>query len=139
MTFGLYYKNLFKNNNKNTNASTKTFLQQLETPRLTETDRTSLSSEITIDELYTTLMEIADNKSPGNDGLTCEFYKQFWVDLKIPLFESIMHAKAHGKLSPSQRQATIRLIEKKTLIKQKLLTGDPLACSMLTPRFYLKP
>ncbi len=94
MTFGLYYKNLFKNNNKNTNASTKTFLQQLETPRLTETDRTSLSSEITIDELYTTLMEIADNKSPGNDGLTCEFYKQFWdFGILIPYLNQLCMQK----------------------------------------------
>ena len=124
---GLYYKNLFKNNNKTTIDSTKTFLQQLETPRLTEPDRNSLSSEITIDELYTTLLEMADNKSPGNDGLTCEFYKQFWDEIKIPLFESIMHAKACGELSPSQRQAIIRLIEKKDSDKTKIANWRPIS------------
>jgi hypothetical protein len=34
---GKYYKNIFKNNNTKTHTATKTFLQQLDTPQLTET------------------------------------------------------------------------------------------------------
>ena len=46
-----------------------------------------------------------DNKSPGNDGLTKEF-----------------------ELSVSQRQAIIKLIEKRTEIKDTLKIGDLFPC-----------
>jgi hypothetical protein len=80
-----------------------------------------------MDELYATLQEMADNKSPGNDGLTCEFYKHFWNEIKVLLFESFMHAKVHGELSSSQRQAIIRLIEKKDADKTKIANWRPIS------------
>ena len=54
-----------------------------------------------------------NNKSPGNDGLTKEFYDGFWVEIKELLIASTTEAKHRGELSISQRQAKIRLIEKK--------------------------
>ena len=44
------------------------------------------------------------------------FYKTFWNKLKNPFMNSIMEARGK-KLSTSQRQAVIRLIEKKERIK----------------------
>ena len=108
-----YYKDLFTNKNKNTNTTCRSFLETIETPRLTQEDQTALSEYITIDELHNTLLQMADKKSPGNDGLTCEFYKHFWDKIKQPYYDSILHAEANGELSASQRQAIIRLIEKK--------------------------
>ena len=54
-----------------------------------------------------------NNKSPGNDGLTKEFYEVFWEDLKTPLISSFKSAFDKGELSSSQKQAVIKLIEKK--------------------------
>ena len=54
-----------------------------------------------------------DNKSPGNDGLTKEFYEMFWSDIKIPFFENVLFSFDIGELSISQRQSIIKLIEKK--------------------------
>ena len=57
-----------------------------------------------------------NNKTPSNDGLTKEFYKTFWDELKTPLMKSI-NQDFHTKiLSISQRQGAIKLIEKKTRI-----------------------
>ena len=53
------------------------------------------------------------NKSPGNDGLTKEFYESFWDKMKELLTASATEAKHRGELSISQRQAIIKLIEKK--------------------------
>ncbi len=55
---------------------------------------------------------MANNKSPGIDGLKAEFYKFFWDDLKC--LESIKYALSKGTLSVDQRIGS--LIPKKVLI-----------------------
>ena len=65
-----------------------------------------------------------NNKSLGNDGLTKEFYETLWEDLKKPSCASITKAFHWGELSHSQKQAVIKLIEKKIEIKNLLKTGD---------------
>ena len=45
------------------------------------------------------------NKSPGNDGLTKEFYEIFWEEIIILLCNSITKSYQSGELSLFQRQA----------------------------------
>ena len=52
------------------------------------------------------------NKTPGNGGLTKEFYKTFWDELKTPIMENVRQAFDTKTLSISQKQAVIKLIEK---------------------------
>ena len=66
-------------------------------------------------------------KSPGNDGLTSEFYKKFWEDLKIPFYNSVKFSKTHGSLSISQRQAIIKLLEKKDKDKRYIENWRPIS------------
>ena len=54
-----------------------------------------------------------NNKTPGNDGITKDFYENFWDELKTPLMESVNQAFHTKILSISQRQAVIKVIEKK--------------------------
>ena len=60
-----------------------------------------------------------NNKSPGNDGLTKELFVTFWEDIKDVFLNSCCTAKPKKELSPSQRQAVIR-------IKGLLKIGDQL-------------
>ena len=64
---------------------------------------------------------IPNNKSPSNDGLTKEFSEIIWDELKDSFINSIKLAYQKKALSTSQRQAVIKLIEKKdrdkTLLK----------------------
>ena len=55
-----------------------------------------------------------NHKIPGNDGLSKECYEVLWYDIKIPLLTSINDAFIKEELSTSQKQAVIKLIEKKT-------------------------
>ena len=68
-----------------------------------------------------------NNKSLGNDGLTKEFYETYWNEIKNPLMNSIMEAREKKKLSTSQRQAVIRLIEKKERDKPFIKNRRPIS------------
>ena len=53
------------------------------------------------------------NKSPGNDELSKEFFETFWEEIKDVYINSLKQAKIKNTLSISQRQAVIKLLEKK--------------------------
>jgi mannosylglycoprotein endo-beta-mannosidase len=90
-------------------------------PQLSEVESESLEKPLTKKELQLILEKCANNKSPGNDGLTKEFYLHFWSTIQDALFDSYLESIRTGKLSTSQRQNIITLLEKagkdKTLIK----------------------
>ena len=46
-------------------------------------------------ELYNALKSIPNNKTPGNDGFSKEFYEAFWNELKDLLLKSFYHAKTY--------------------------------------------
>ena len=52
-------------------------------------------------------------KTPGNDGITIEFYKMFWPLIGDFMVNSFNEAYDNKEMSSSQRQAIITLIEKK--------------------------
>ena len=54
-----------------------------------------------------------NDKTPVNNGLSKESYEVFWDDVKIPLLASINDAFIKEELSTFQKQAVIKLIEKK--------------------------
>ena len=80
-----------------------------------------------MEDLEDTLSKMSTGKSPGNDGLTIEFYKFFWDDLKDTLFDSYRYSKAVGELSTSQRQAIIKLIEKRDKDKRFIQNWRPIS------------
>ena len=60
------------------------------------------------------LKKMPDNKSPGNDGITKDFYESFWENLKTLLLLSVKNDFKVGGLNNSEKQAVITLTEKKT-------------------------
>ena len=59
------------------------------------------------------MKSMENDKSPGNDGLTKAFDVTFWGDIKATFISSLKQAKEKKELSIFQRQAIIKLIEKK--------------------------
>lgn len=62
-----------------------------------------------------------NDKAAENDGLTKESYETLWDNIKETLDSSINKAKIEQSIS--QRQAIIKLIEKKDLLKDIFKTG----------------
>ena len=68
-----------------------------------------------------------NNKSPGNDGLTKEFYVCFLKEISSDLVDTLNHSFEIDQLSASQRQALITLIEKKDKDKRYIKNWRPLS------------
>jgi len=60
-------------------------------PKIELTFKEMCASEIRMAELDDAIKKIAVGKAPGQDGLTSNFYKFFWVDLKGFLLEAIKY------------------------------------------------
>ena len=73
--------------------------------------------EITLAECTKALSMMQNNKSPGSDGLTTEFYQAFWDIISTYVVNSFNYASNTGNLSISRRQGIISLIPKKKRIR----------------------
>ena len=103
----------------------KSFLSHINIPKLSEDKRKLCEEDLTEKDLCDSLKSMQNDKSPGNDELTKEFYETFWNELKEIFIDSVSETKEKGHLSTSQRQAIIRLIEKKIKIRDSYKTGNP--------------
>ena len=68
-----------------------------------------------------------NNKSPGNDGLSKEFYKYFWDEVKKPFLASNHKTFLYQELSASQKQAVIKMLEKKEKDKRFIKNWRPIS------------
>ena len=94
-------------------------------PKLSENQAKFCEESLTEKDLYNSLENMQSDKSPGNVGLTKEFYKMFWTELKEIFVYSVSETKEKGILNASQRQRVIKLIEKRI---DSFKTGDPFPC-----------
>ena len=88
------------------------FIQNLEIPKLSPKESTPLESELSIDEVKIVLNSFQNNKSPGDDGFSKEFYETFFDIIGTHLLNSYNEAFRKGQLSISQRRGVICLIPK---------------------------
>ena len=68
-----------------------------------------------------------NGKSPGNDGLTAEFYQVLWPTLGHLLVDSLNSSYGKGELTNSQKQGIIKLIEKKNKDKRYVANWRPIS------------
>ena len=89
------------------------YLDNITLPKLTNEQTLSCEGIISKDEVFKSLKAMYNNKSPGNDGLSKEIYECFWEELKKPLLASIHKAFLNQETSTAQKQAVIKMLEKK--------------------------
>ena len=93
-------------------STTDSYLTECPLNKIPELLSSALDEPINLDEMDAVVGKLKNNKSPGWDGLTAEFYKYFWDDLKPILFHLYLESINDQHLSPSQRIGVITLLPK---------------------------
>ena len=74
-----FYANLYHTDSRERGGlSIDEYLRNINTNMLTDEQRELLDNKITTSEYFEALKSFQKNKTPGNDGLTVEFYLGFW-------------------------------------------------------------
>ena len=124
-----FYENLYKSHDFNGNQDTE-ILSILDTieqnHKFYSESKNKLEGELTEREILTALKKMKNNKSPGIDGFTSEFFKFFYTDIKIFIKRAINEGYLVGKLSISQRQGLITCLPKGDKPKQYLKNWRPI-------------
>ena len=112
-----FYEQLMNDNdvgeiNDDKSTVLNTFLNNIPTPTLNESDRMILDKPITTPELEEALKLLNADSAPGCDGLTPLFYKYFWDSVRLPFYESITESIELTCLTLSQRRSIITLLPK---------------------------
>ena len=103
-----FYENLYKKREQI--PSSYNFFNN--NTKLENEHKQSCEGLLTEVECANSLKLMNNNKSPGSDGLTTEFYKIFWTDVKQYLIQSLNYSYTHGDMTDLQKQSIITLLPK---------------------------
>ena len=84
-----FYQDLYSSGNNrvvNNNAA-KSFLNDLNIPKLTEEQKQTWKGKILLEECV--LKTFSNNKAPRNDGIPIEFYKKLWPLIREPFVKCV--------------------------------------------------
>ena len=122
-----FYSKLFEKKIHISSESCTNFLDGVNIPKISEKHKIDCEADISLEDLKVSLFSMSSGKNPGNDGLTVEFYKNFWDSIKLVFFNSVQYSGIVGKLSTSQRQAIIKLLEKRDKDKRFVSNWRPIS------------
>ena len=108
-----FYETLFKSQSSINVSEFEKFSCAITTTSRNNDQINLCEKKLSETDLYKAMKKMQIDKCPGNDRLTEEFYESFWDEIKELLVASVTEAKFKGELSISQKQAIIKLIEKK--------------------------
>jgi hypothetical protein len=98
-----YYQKLYSEklniNNDTYKDSINNFIHNNNVKQLSELEKKACDKEISEHEILSSLKSLHNGRTPGTDGLSADFYKFFWSDIKNLLINSIKYAVEHGELS----------------------------------------
>ena len=107
-----YFNNLYMSTDGTTQDDYDQYIQDLSLPRLSDEERDNMEGPLTYEECKKVLETFQNDKSPGEDGFTVEFYKFFFELLGHDLIASFNEAYEANELTISQRRGVITLIPK---------------------------
>ena len=107
-----FYKQLYSS--KFSEEDCHTFLKDIEEyiPKVGDNFKQTCDNQITMAELDGVIGRLSLNKAPGSDGLTGDFYRHFWEDIKKLLHQAFVEIFETCILPPTMRHGLIISIPK---------------------------
>ena len=121
-----FYENLYNDINKIDDTHISNVLGENET-KLSDQEAENLEGEITLTELAQALKNMKNDKSPGLDGFTAEFFKFFWIDIGVFVLRSLNMGYRTGNLSVTQKQGVITCLPKPNKNRHFLKNWRPIS------------
>ena len=122
-----YYENLYRKREQY--LDTNDIIEQLSVydfPKLDEKESEFLEGPLTENEVFAFLKKMKNDKSPGPDGFTCEFFKFFWNELGTFITRAINYSKEVMHFSEPNKLGIITCIPKGKKPKQYLKNWRPI-------------
>ena len=107
-----FYKNLYTSKIKTEQTNTQDFLVHTKVPKLDDVEKIMCDRPLQMIEIASALKELNNDKTPGNDGFTTNFYKFFWPDIRNILLDTYNFSFQTGILTNDQRRSILNLIPK---------------------------
>ena len=104
-----FYKDLYTKSNVD-ECEVNELVQDI--PKLDFEKAQELEGEILLEEASVALKNMKNDKSPGTDGFSAEFFKCFWSRIGVFVVRALNDGYRKGKLSNTQRQGVITCIPK---------------------------
>ena len=95
-------------------------------PKISENEKVKMEGLLSLDELTKYLKKTKNNVSPGSSGFSNEFFKFFWIDIKLFVMNALNFGYEMGMLSVTQRLGIVTLIPKGDKDKTFLKNWRPL-------------
>lgn len=124
--FAMHYRKLYEEqSDPQRNEKMESFFSSIDLPKLTSEEADMVSSPITEEEIKNTIAQLKNNKSPGTDGFSGEYYKAFVGELTPILCNAYNYALEKGQAPASWSEAIISVIHKEN--------KDPTLCASYRP------
>lgn len=120
-----FYKNLYSQTQPTNFDSCKLF--NVEHNVLSENEQEICEGRVSEAECLQALKLLPNNKTPGSDGLSIDFYKFFWNKIKTFLISSFDYSFENNLLSIDQRRAILTLLPKPSKDSRNLKNWRPIS------------
>ena len=122
-----FYENLYSDISNDVDGNPIEDIAGENENKLSDDESQKLEGDIKLGELSNSLKNMKNDKSPGLDGFTVEFFKFFWTDLKYFILRSLNYGYRTGSLSVTQKQGIITCLPKPGKSRHYLKNWRPIS------------
>ena len=133
-----FYKELYTDRSGITEEKVQNYLKNVDVPKISNNVRDSLERPINLLEVQHAIKSLKINKTPGNDGLSANFYQKFSSELGGFLTQLYGEIIQDRKFHLSARRGIITLIEKKEKDPLLLKNWRPISLLNMDLKIYSK-
>ena len=106
--------------------------RNVEIKKLNTEESKAIEGPIKYEEVALVLKAMSNNRSPGSDGFSAEFFKMFWKKIGYFIIRSINYGFIKGELSVTQREGIITCIPKDNKLRHFIKIIDPFLYSIVS-------